>query len=184
MTVAREYSPRHSEPDVAAVRHPTSVRTFVDRLRGAKSDERAWRAAADADADIALGRRLLARLGPQWHVVHGIAVDDRGTRIHHLVIGPSGVFAINTGREATARDAKYEADHAARVLSGWVHRIVEVHGMVAVLGAHRDEVEPPNPDPVVVVARARIDHHLRALPTVLDLATVEQIYQAARQLAV
>jgi len=38
----------------------------------------------------------LARLGPEWCVLHSIPIGTKGKDIDHLVIGPPGVFAINT----------------------------------------------------------------------------------------
>ncbi|MEQ1737283.1 MAG: nuclease-related domain-containing protein, partial [Rhodoglobus sp.] len=40
----------------------------------------------------------LAKLGPAWTVLHSVPVGDRGSDIDHLVIGPAGVFPINTKR--------------------------------------------------------------------------------------
>jgi hypothetical protein len=38
----------------------------------------------------------LARLGPDWTVLHSVPIGDRGSDIDHLVIGPAGAFCINT----------------------------------------------------------------------------------------
>ncbi|WIE66220.1 nuclease-related domain-containing protein [Curtobacterium sp. MCLR17_036] len=48
----------------------------------------------------ALGERRiaaeLAALGPSFTVLHALPVGRKGTDIDHLVIGPTGVFSINT----------------------------------------------------------------------------------------
>ncbi len=41
--------------------------------------------------------RELAKLGPEWTVLHSVLVGDRGD-IDHIAVGPPGVFPINTKR--------------------------------------------------------------------------------------
>ena len=38
----------------------------------------------------------LRKLGKGWHVLHSVPVGDRGADIDHVVIGPAGVFTLNT----------------------------------------------------------------------------------------
>jgi hypothetical protein len=35
-------------------------------------------------------------LGPSWRVLHSLVVSEEGTDLDHLVIGPHGVYCINT----------------------------------------------------------------------------------------
>lgn len=44
--------------------------------------------------------RLLARLGPEYTVLHSIPAGTGGRDIDHLVIGPTGVITINTKNSA------------------------------------------------------------------------------------
>jgi hypothetical protein len=37
----------------------------------------------------------LAKLGPEWVVLHAVPVGERGQSVNHLAIGPAGVFAID-----------------------------------------------------------------------------------------
>ena len=41
---------------------------------------------------------VLAKLGPEWTVVHSVPIGSRGSDIDHIVVGPAGVFTINTKR--------------------------------------------------------------------------------------
>jgi len=50
---------------------------------------------AGALGEIEVGERLRA-LPPEWTVLHALPVNAKGTDIDHLVIGPAGVFTINT----------------------------------------------------------------------------------------
>ncbi|MEQ4567181.1 nuclease-related domain-containing protein [Paenarthrobacter sp. CAP02] len=45
--------------------------------------------------EIAIGH-LLTALGPDWTVLHAVPVGAKTADIYHVLIGPSGVFTINT----------------------------------------------------------------------------------------
>jgi hypothetical protein len=64
------------------------------------TDERAWRIGADGERKVA---DRLARLPQAWTVLHALPVGARGADIDHLVIGPGGVFTINTKHHPDAR---------------------------------------------------------------------------------
>lgn len=74
-------------------RDKAPVRTVWDRLRGKHNDERAWRRGADGEERVA---RSLSRLPTGWYVFHDLTVGSGGANLDHLVIGPGGVFVLNT----------------------------------------------------------------------------------------
>jgi hypothetical protein len=39
---------------------------------------------------------LLARLGPEWTVLHSLPIGSKTTDVDHLLVGPGGVIALNT----------------------------------------------------------------------------------------
>jgi len=45
--------------------------------------------------ELAVGR-LLATLGPEWTVLHAVPVGTGTSDIDHVLIGPAGVFTLNT----------------------------------------------------------------------------------------
>lgn len=45
--------------------------------------------------EIAVGR-LLERLGAEWTVLHAVPVGTGASDIDHILIGPAGVFTLNT----------------------------------------------------------------------------------------
>ena len=80
--------------------------------------------------------RLLTKLPAGWHVLHAVPVGKADADIDHVVIGPGGVFTVNTknhsgqkvwvaGRtlmvnghkEPHLRNAEHEAERAGRSLS-------------------------------------------------------------------
>jgi len=85
-------------------RAATPVWSRVAPLLGMRTAEAPWRAGAAGEAITAGTLRRLSDpvavrwLGrdPSWFVLHAIPVGDRGTDIDHLLLGPAGVFTINT----------------------------------------------------------------------------------------
>lgn len=56
-------------------------------------DARSWFTGALGERDVA---RALDALGPEYTVLHAVPVGRRSTDIDHVVVGPTGVFSINT----------------------------------------------------------------------------------------
>ena len=71
--------------------HPVLV--FILRVFNVHSDERAWRRGAEGEEEVAY---QLRKLGDAWRVIHSVPVGTGDTDIDHVVIGPSGVFTLNT----------------------------------------------------------------------------------------
>ena len=69
------------------------VRTLIARALGNHTNERAWRVGADGEVEVA---KQLRHLGHSWRVIYAVPVGERGADIDHLVIGPGGVFTLNT----------------------------------------------------------------------------------------
>jgi Nuclease-related domain len=157
-------------------------------------DAAAWRRGAAGERRTA---RLLDPLGRRgWAVLHDLAVPGSRANIDHLVIGPGGVFVIDSkqyrgrlrldasgrlwhGRYPLApalRAVDFEADQAAQVLADpdvVVVPIVAVHGAQVPWGK-------VVMDGVPVVAARRLPSMLRALPAVLGPERVAALADQAR----
>ena len=105
--------------------------------------------------ELEVGRRLGA-LGPGWYVLHSVPVGTGASDLDHVVIGPAGVFTINTKhhrgqnvwvgakrilvngqRTDHLRNAAYEATRTSKLLSGAARMRVDVTPIVAIVGAKR-----------------------------------------------
>lgn len=119
---------------------------------------------------------LLDQLGEGWTVIHSLPIGERGSDIDHLVIGPPGVFTINTkfspGKEVWYAgrgmyvggskqhyilNALFEARRASTRLSQAAGLTVPVMGIIAFVNpARMTEKAPPGggeDDPIIEVVR-------------------------------
>ena len=179
------------------VRRAAPVRSQVARVLGVHTNERAWRIGADGEEEV--GRRL-SKLGRDWRVLHAVPVGDRDSDIDHVVIGPPGVFTLNTKnhpgkhiwvaeksfmvsgqRTNYLRNSTFEARRANALLSKACGFDVPVEAVIVVL-AEKLTVKAP-PAGVHVVARRGIVKWLKARPSTLTPEGVAEIYQQARSAA-
>jgi Nuclease-related domain len=157
-------------------------------------DAIAWRRGAAGEQRTA---RLLSPLERQgWVVLHDLAVPGSRANIDHLVIGPGGVFVIDSkqyrgrlqldlsgglwhGRyplAPTLQAVSFEADQAARVLPNpgvVVVPIVAVHGAQVPWGKVVMNGVP-------IVPAWRLPSMLRQLPAVLEPERVAALADQAR----
>jgi Nuclease-related domain len=158
------------------------------------TDAVAWRRGAAGERRTA--RRLAALERHGWAVLHDLALPDSQANLDHLVIGPGGVFVIDSkqyrGRlqlDASGRlwhgrspltpalgAVSFEADRAAQVLPDpdvVVVPIVAVHGAQVPWGK-------VVVDGVPVVTARRLPSMLRTLPAVLGPERVATLANQAR----
>jgi hypothetical protein len=172
-------------------------RTFLARMFGVRTNERAWRIGALGEVAVAA---QLQKLGPDWRVLHAVPVGSKGSDIDHVLIGPPGVFtlnakhhpngnvwvyydafAVNGQRYPYIRNSRFEARRASKFLTRAVGSAVDVHGVVVVIGARRGFVIKQQPNDVRVVGRKQLAAWLNRLPRRQSQADVELIYHYARQ---
>jgi len=175
------------------------VRTLVERVLQANTDERAWRIGADGEEMVATKLAKLAKRDPRWRFLHAVPVGVRGSDIDHLVIGPPGVFTLNAKHHPNAklwvggdtflinghpqpyiRNSRFEARRAARLLSAATGLPVTATGVLVPVGAAEISLKNPPPD-VPVVNRMRLVKWLRSRPETLTLDLIETIFSAARR---
>jgi Nuclease-related domain len=171
------------------------MKAFIARLLGAHRDERHWRVGAEGEEEVAW---RLRKLGKGWHVIHSVPVGDRGSDIDHVVIGPGGVFTLNTknhtGQSVSVtstnvfvngqnthyfRNSRFEAERAARLLAVACNETVAVHPVIVVMAAQLTiKAQPPD---VSIVARKSVAQWLSRRPAVMTPQRVEEIFEYARR---
>lgn len=189
---AGEQLMRREAAEAAAGMH--AGRRFLDPAPA----ESGWSVGAAGEQLVADELRKLSELDPRWGFINSIPVNAKGTDIDHLVIGPGGVFTINTKHHRDAKiwvagdmlmvnggktwyvgNARKEAVRATARLYGATGLRVTAWGMVVPVGAASITIKE-SPADVVVVNRRRIVSFFQNVPAVLDKSAVLQLFEAAR----
>lgn len=159
------------------------------------TDERAFRRGAEGEEAVAA---RLRKLGANWKVIHSVPIGDGDCDVDHVVIGPGGVFTLNTknhlgkkvwihtnafkvsGQSQTyLSKSRTEATRASRMLSTACGFDVAVTPMIVVLA---DEVTVKGkPEDVLIASCRKVAKHLLREPARLDASQVDAIYEQARR---
>jgi hypothetical protein len=146
--------------------------------------------------EIAVGS-ILERLGPGWTVLHAVPVGAGTSDIDHVVIGPAGVFTLNTKNHAGQPvwvagrtlmvagkkqrhlyNAAHEAARAAKLLSRVVNAPISATGVVVVVNPKSLTIKEKSND-VVVLSDRQLLHWLNTRPTVFTERQVRWLAAAA-----
>ncbi|MGO4384019.1 nuclease-related domain-containing protein [Specibacter sp. RAF43] len=174
-------------------------RGFLARMVGISpltGDTSAWFKGALGEIAVA---RLLAKLGPEFLVLHAIPVGVGSSDIDHLVICPAGVFTLNTKNHSGQkvwvaggtvmvngtkhphiRNAAFEARRACRILSRAVGTPVAVTGLVVVVNPRTFTVKQ-KPAGVEILESRTLQRWFMRRPRILAPDQIAQIVAQARQ---
>jgi hypothetical protein len=187
-----------NEPGQALWDHVATLSTpgFFDLKAG--QERNAWRHGAQGEESLAAELRRIARPG-QWRYLHSVPVGSRGSDIDHVLIGPAGVFTINTKnhrgsniwvggntfmvngtRQHYIRNSRHEALRAGRLLSQACGFPVAARGVIAVVDP-RSLTLKERPADVEVTTRVQLSRWLARQPQVLDPNQVDDIFRVARR---
>lgn len=165
---------------------------FADKWTMRKTNYEAWRRGA-------LGERIvgkeLERLGSQWRVLHSVPDGNRGGDIDHLLMGPGGVFAINTKNHTrvpvkVTAGAVYVSGRGTDYLRKAREQAARATGRLGVMvfpmlciipeveGKYAERGTPPD---VAVVRSDRLSKWAEALIPKLSAEQVEEVYAKARR---
>jgi hypothetical protein len=182
-----------------AAREAAPVRSLLARALGIHTDERAWRIGADGEERVASRLAKLAKEDPRWRSLHAIPVGNRGSDIDHVVIGPGGVFTLNTKHHPGAkiwvggdtfmvdghkqpyiRNSRHETSRAAQLLTSACGFPVHVEGVIVTVNAD-DIVVRTAPVGVHVVPRMQIARWLGRHGPIYSESVLEAIFDMARR---
>jgi hypothetical protein len=182
-----------------SLREQAPVKTFIGRVLGAHTEERAWRVGAKGEERVGDRLEVLVRRDPRWRVLHSIGVGAQGSDIDHLVIGPGGVFTLNTKTHPRAniwlagdvlmvngqkqpyvRNSRHEAQRVSRLLSLTSGVAIQARGVIVLVGDRELTIKSEPPD-VAVRHRESIVRWLGRQPDKLDGVAIERLYAAARR---
>lgn len=157
-------------------------RTRLERLVGrdpVEPEARPWYTGATGERAVAA---RLATLPAGWVVLHSLPVGRNGADIDHLIVGPGGVFTVNTKHHVDAsvwvagrtvlvsgssrpmvQKAEAEARRIDRIVAGVLADPPAVRPLIAVVGAKRVTVRRA-PKLVVVLRAEQLRRFLRSQP--------------------
>ncbi|MCU1405813.1 MAG: hypothetical protein JWQ43_2116 [Glaciihabitans sp.] len=179
---AQAQAPRHGPVARIFGRSPLSV------------DSRPWYKGSLGEIEVG---HILQRLDERWTVLHAVPVGANNADIDHVLIGPGGVFTLNTknhsGQRVFAgggafrvnghatqhvRNSQHEAARAGRLLSAAVGRQVEATPVIVVVRAKHLTFGRDRPK-VAAVASTQLLRWLQKRPMLLESADVAAIAHAA-----
>ena len=178
----------------AEVRAQAPVMNLVARVLGMHTDERAWRIGAKGEAKV--GKKL-DKLPDGWHVLHNVPIGEHDSDIDHVVIGPAGMFTLNTKYHPGARvwigensfmvnghktqylhNSRFEAARTSKLLTAATGFDVPVEPIIVVVGA--DITRKADPVGVYVVYREALTRWFANRPARLSSQQVTAILECAR----
>jgi hypothetical protein len=155
---------------------------------------RSWYLGAIGEIVVA---EKLESLGEGWRVINAVPVGAGGSDIDHVVVGPAGVFTINTKAHADkkvwaagqalringfrvdyVRNSKHEAARASRLLTAAVGRQVEVTPLIVMVGISELNYGTRRPEVDIVTSRG-IVRNLKRRPRILSPDAVAEIAEVA-----
>lgn len=162
-------------------------------------DEWPWTRAAEGEEFV--GAVLAGLHTSGWRVLHGVPVDGEGSAIDHLLIGPGGVFSIDTKARAGAQIwvgsrvikvngdekeylwiARHQARHATKVLRFATGLPVEVKPtLIFVGGPEASLVRAGRPREVLVLTEFDVPRAFAELPDKHSPQEVSAIFERARR---
>jgi hypothetical protein len=146
-------------------------------------DARSWYRGALGEIVVA---NVLSQLGSEWTVLHAVPVGSGSADIDHVILGPGGIFTINTKnhsgkkiwigggtflvngyKQDHMRNSFREAERASRLLSGVTGRPVIVTPLIVVVNPASITVGRKRPR-VTVLSSNTLKRWLERRPRVLS----------------
>ncbi len=189
-----------AEEQAAALREEGRVRAWLTRTFDVKTDERNWRVGAGGEETVGAKLNRLRKHG--WQVLHAVPVGAAESDIDHVIIGPGGVFTVNTKTHPGAkvwvgqyavrvngaktnylRNSRHEADRAGRLLTAACGFPVPVRPVLVFLTGTLipDVTIKQTPDGVVVLDRMDIPSAFQRAARRLSDEQIAAIYDQARR---
>jgi len=189
-----------ADAELAAMRERSRLGTFIARAFDMKTDERAWRVGAGGEETVGAKLEKLTKHG--WHVLHAVPVGDRGSDIDHVLIGPGGVFTVNTknhpdksvwvGRNTVMvgghrtnylPKSRHEGERASRLLTEAVgFPVLDRPALVFLTGSFFPDVTIKHaPDDVIILDRMDVPGFFKRTAHRLSPEQVGLIFEHARR---
>ncbi|WP_240974613.1 nuclease-related domain-containing protein [Crystallibacter degradans] len=183
--------------ELLAIQNRVQPRSRLGRIFGANPlspDSLPWY--QGALGEIRIGH-ILTSLRADWTVLHAVPVGTGSSDIDHVLIGPAGVFTLNTKNHANQNvwvagntfmvagrkqchisNAVHEASRAAKLLAAVTSTPVPVTGVVVIVGAKKLTIRE-KPAAVRVLTERQLLRWLTRRKPVLTSEQIAEIVAAA-----
>ena len=160
-------------------------------------DARSWYRGALGEIQVA---KALKNLGPEWTVLHAVPVGSGTSDIDHVLIGPGGIFTINTKnhsgqrvwvggeqllvnghRTNHIRDARFEARRASKLLSPGAGDPADVTPVIAVVDPGSLTFGRKRPDGILVLSSSQLARTVTRRKRRLSDAAIQTYVALAEQ---
>ena len=186
--------------ELERLRNKSKLGTFLLRVTDQKTDERSWRVGAIGEEVIGDKLESLREFG--WRALHSIPIGEHGSDIDHLLMGPAGVWTINTklhpGKRVWVsphqvrvngkpvpylRNSEFEARRVHRILTDALGWEVPVRGaLVFMTGTLIPNVKVVgHPEQVDIFSRADVVRRFRRMVPFWTAEEVNAVFEMARR---
>lgn len=172
---------------------------FVQQPYGEEAPtQSSWEIGMAGEGVVAGELSRLRTLDHRWGFLHSIEVGSRGADIDHLLIGPGGVFTLNTKHHAECklwvagnvfmvnghkqpyiRNSRHEASRASKLLSRAMGHHIPVVGVIVPVNPKSLDIRE-EPGDVWVIPAAHLASCFSSLRPVLPRHVVEGLFAHAR----
>lgn len=178
-----------------AYRERRPIASRIAKLLDLDTPDKSW--ARGAEGEVEVGRRLEKLTSEGWRVLHAVPVGKNAADIDHLLIGPAGVFCINTKNHSHAnvwvsskvimvngkktdhlRNSRFEAKRVSTILTTATGWRIDAQPLLAIMA--RQFTVRSKPDDVFVVGRKELPRWFHRRPAIYSTEAVERIYEIAR----
>ncbi|MDJ0376438.1 nuclease-related domain-containing protein [Cryobacterium sp. PH31-L1] len=147
------------------------------------ADSVAWYRGAQGEIEVG---KILSRLPPEWRVFHALPIGKASADIDHLVVGPGGIFTINTKhhrgkkiwiaersflvngqKQPYLRNSTFEATRVTKKLHGRMPQLPPAQAVIALVNPASITIKK-KPDGVSVLDATDLRRWLLRRPVQLD----------------
>ncbi|WP_166788408.1 nuclease-related domain-containing protein [Cryobacterium sp. TMS1-13-1] len=154
------------------------------------ADSVAWYRGAQGEIEVG---RILSRLPPEWRVFHALPIGEADADIDHLVIGPGGIFTINTKhhrgkkiwiaeraflvnghKQPYLRNSKFEATRVTKILHERMPQLPPVQAVIALVSPASITIKK-QPEEVKILDAYNLRRWLLKRPVILAEAELVEL---------
>jgi hypothetical protein len=180
--------------DIQGLARPRGTLQRILGINPLHPDARSWYTGAIGEMHVGAH---LEQLGPEWTVLNSVPVGKDHSDIDHVLIGPAGVFTVNTKHHSGAkiwvgsrmvmvagqktsylRNSRHESERASKLLTQATGMPVQAYSLLVIVDPASITVRQ-RPDYVTVLTARELVRWLKRRKRTLDATSVSRIADVA-----